>query len=414
MPEPIISVESLSKEYVISHRPSYGTLRDSLTDLVSKPFRKHDPRKDSEQFWALKDVNFSVKPGERIGIIGRNGAGKSTLLKVLSQITPPSSGSVTLRGRVASLLEVGTGFHPELTGRENVFLNGAILGMKQSEIKKKFDDIVTFAEVEKFLDTPVKRYSSGMYVRLAFAVAAHLDSDILLVDEVLSVGDAEFQNKCLGKIESVSKQGRTILFISHNMASVSQVCERTILFTKGVVVEDGETSKVISSYLHGLNKSGSTVDLTATRFRMNSDVPTYLRFKAITIKNSQGQPTDTISYQEPFSLEISVLVEEEAVDTRLGFALNSPLGFPLYNSFQIESKLPNKIPPGEHTYVATIPNNLSPGLYEVGLGALGKGVYDLIPSAIQFNVLSVGKDQSLRWENYKGGVIHQPIKWATR
>lgn len=414
MPQPIISAKHLSKEYVISHRPSYGTLRDSLADLVSKPFRKHNSTKDSEHFWALKDINFSVQPGERIGIIGRNGAGKSTILKIFSQITSPTSGNITLRGRVASLLEVGTGFHPELTGRENVFLNGAILGMKQAEIRMKFDEIVAFAEIEKFLDTPVKRYSSGMYVRLAFAVAAHLDSDILLVDEVLAVGDAEFQNKCLGKIKSVSQQGRTILFISHNMASVAQVCERTLLLTKGELAEDGKTTNVISNYLHALNKSGSSVSLASTQLRMNSDTPTSLRFSAITIKNSQGQPTDTISYQEPFSLEISVRTERGATDTRLGFAINSPLGFPLYNSFQIESDLSNMIPPGEHTYVANVPNNLGPGLYEVGLGALGNGVYDLIPSALQFNVLSVGNNPKIRWENYKGGIIHQPITWTTK
>src|SRR5882724_6157049 len=232
----IITVENLGKKYRIGHQQAglgtaaipYTALRDVLTDLAKNLFRRNGKKAltsdlrspTSEDFWALKDVSFEVKRGEVVGIIGRNGAGKTTLLKILSRITEPTEGRVTLRGRVASLLEVGTGFHPELTGRENIFLNGAILGMREREIRKKFDEIVAFAEVERFLDTPVKRYSSGMYVRLAFAVAAHLEPEILVVDEVLAVGDAEFQRKCLGKMESVSRSGRTILFVSHNMSAI--------------------------------------------------------------------------------------------------------------------------------------------------------------------------------------------------
>jgi lipopolysaccharide transport system ATP-binding protein len=258
MSEAIITVENLGKKYRIRHnaeRQRYTALRDVIANKVRGLFqnRKSETgnRKSTEDFWALKDVSFEVKRGEVVGIIGRNGAGKSTLLKVLSRITEATTGRVHLRGRVASLLEVGTGFHPELTGRENVFLNGAILGMTRAEIRKKFDEIVAFAEVEKFLDTPVKRYSSGMYVRLAFAVAAHLEPEILIVDEVLAVGDAAFQKKCLGKMGDVARGGRTVLFVSHNMTAVKSLCKRAILLRDGGLSLDGNTERVVGDYLGG-------------------------------------------------------------------------------------------------------------------------------------------------------------------
>lgn len=244
MAKPIITVENLSKKYALGEKQNFYTLRDSITGLFS------GKKKKEEEFWALKDINFEIKQGESVGIIGRNGAGKSTLLKILSQITPPTTGKITMRGRVASLLEVGTGFHQELTGRENIFLNGAILGMSREEVRKKFDEIVAFSEVEKFLDMPVKHYSSGMYMRLAFAVAAHLESEILIVDEVLAVGDAQFQKKCLGKMDEVAKkQGRTVLFVSHNMGAVGQLCRKTMLFSNGLLIKYGLTSDVVSGYL---------------------------------------------------------------------------------------------------------------------------------------------------------------------
>jgi len=274
----IIEVENLSKKYTIRHQTQgrYLTLRDTLADRFSSLSRRlinrlssstvpqfltspSSPESSStvpqfltspkEEFYALKDVSFTVEQGDRVGIIGRNGAGKSTLLKILSRITEPTTGRVTLRGRVASLLEVGTGFHPELTGRENIFLNGAILGMSRDEIKKKFDEIVAFAEIEKFLDTPVKRYSSGMYVRLAFAIAAHLEPEILLVDEVLAVGDAQFQKKCLGKMEDVSrKEGRTVLFVSHNMGIIRNLCNHGILLDRVEIKYKGDMEETISTY----------------------------------------------------------------------------------------------------------------------------------------------------------------------
>lgn len=264
MSEPVIRVENLGKKYIISHQQentssySYKALRDVLADRVkafAKKLVKPEEKTSNparEEFWALKEVNFEIQPGEAIGIIGRNGAGKSTLLKLLSRITEPTTGKIAIKGRVASLLEVGTGFHPELTGRENIFLNGSVMGMSRTEIKKKFDEIVAFAEVEKFLDTPVKRYSSGMYVRLAFSVAAHLEPEILVVDEVLAVGDASFQKKCLGKMGDVAtKEGRTVLFVSHSMQAIAQLTKRCILLTKGSIQFDGSTDKAVPLYIAG-------------------------------------------------------------------------------------------------------------------------------------------------------------------
>jgi lipopolysaccharide transport system ATP-binding protein len=259
---PVISVRGLGKRYMLSHeRNGYVALRDVITYTLFHPFRLLKTKKAErgerrrgarEDFWALRDVSFDTNKGEVIGIIGKNGAGKSTLLKILTGITPPTEGEARLTGKIASLLEVGTGFHPELSGRENIYLNGAILGMKRKEIAKKFDEIVAFAGIEQFLDTPVKYYSSGMYVRLAFSVAAHLEPEILIVDEVLAVGDAEFQKKCLGKMEEVTKQdGRTILFVSHNMAAVERLCKKTVLLEHGKIKMFGDTKEVVHAYLHG-------------------------------------------------------------------------------------------------------------------------------------------------------------------
>lgn len=259
MSDVVIRVENLSKKYIIGHQKQerYTALRDVIANGAMSFWqgltgdRQAQPDDLSEEFWALKDVSFEIKQGDRVGIIGRNGAGKSTLLKILSRITEPTSGRISIKGRVASLLEVGTGFHPELTGRENIYLNGAILGMDRSEIKKKFDEIVAFAEVEKFLDTPVKRYSSGMYVRLAFAVAAHLEPEILIVDEVLAVGDAAFQKKCLGKMEDVAeKEGRTVLFVSHNMGAILSLTQNCLFLEKGYLVFNGSSEKSTERYLN--------------------------------------------------------------------------------------------------------------------------------------------------------------------
>ena len=259
MVEPAITVKNLSKQYVLGGEVDHQkTFREMLTGLAREPLRRlrklRGSSKEQETFWALKDISFEVQPGEVLGIIGRNGAGKSTLLKILSRITAPTTGEIEYRGRLASLLEVGTGFHPELSGRENIFINGAILGMTKAEITKKFDEMVDFAGIEPFLDTPVKRYSSGMYVRLAFSVAAHLDPDILVVDEVLAVGDAEFQKKCLGKMKSVSEGGRTVLFVSHNMGAVNELCDQCLWLDRGMLIAFGVTSQTVFQYFTSGNK----------------------------------------------------------------------------------------------------------------------------------------------------------------
>ncbi|MCE7061198.1 ABC transporter ATP-binding protein [Dyadobacter sp. CY343] len=251
---PVIVAENISKKYIIDHQRKSGSsgLRDVVSETVDKLFSRKEAQDDfseKEEFWALKDINFSIDQGDRIGIVGHNGAGKSTLLKILSRITEPSTGQIKIEGRIASLLEVGTGFHPELTGRENIFLNGAILGMAKSEIRESFDAIVDFAGVEKFLDTPVKRYSSGMYVRLGFAIAAHLNPEILIVDEVLAVGDTEFQKKCLGKMRDVSESGRTLIFVSHNLTAIQALCNKSFYFEKGRLIDQGETTHIVTNYL---------------------------------------------------------------------------------------------------------------------------------------------------------------------
>lgn len=252
-----VKLENISKRYTIYHqnKERYKTLRDTISASVKNIFSKEKTISKKEDFWALKDINFEIKEGDKVGIIGRNGAGKSTLLKVLSRITEPTTGKFTIKGRVSSLLEVGTGFHPELTGRENIYLNGSILGMKKTEIKKKFDEIVAFSEVEKFLDTPVKRYSSGMYVRLAFSVAAHLEPEILIVDEVLAVGDASFQKKCLGKMGEIGESGRTVLFVSHNMGAIKQLCTSAVYLKEGQVFYNGLVDDAIKYYMETTNSS---------------------------------------------------------------------------------------------------------------------------------------------------------------
>jgi len=308
MSEPIVTIENLGKTYRLTHqaeRQRYTTLRDVIADGVKRLIRRRTGEEEetlarTEDFWALKDVSLEIKQGEVVGIIGRNGAGKSTLLKILSRITEPTTGRIRIRGRVASLLEVGTGFHPELTGRENIYLNGAILGMAHTEIHEKFDEIVAFAEVERFLDTPVKRFSSGMYMRLAFAVAAHLEPEILIVDEVLAVGDGNFQKKCLGKMEQVSKKdGRTVLFVSHNMAAVKSLTNRGIVLSNGRVAFGGTTERAIQEYV----RLSSTVSTTAGQM-WGSGIHT--RIRTARLVDSVGTSHGTYVPGEPLRLEIEL------------------------------------------------------------------------------------------------------------
>jgi len=297
----VIRVDNLGKKYLIGHQAVKGhaTFRDAISGIAWRYIRavarvftgERAKRADIEEFWALQDVSFTVEQGERIGIIGRNGAGKSTLLKILSRITEPTTGRIRLRGRVSSLLEVGTGFHTELTGRENIFLNGAILGMSKAEIKRKFDEIVAFSEIEKFLDTPVKRYSSGMYVRLAFAVAAHLEPEILIVDEVLAVGDAQFQKKCIGKMDEIGRQGRTVLFVSHNLAMVSSLTTKAILLAGGRIVVDGPTEQVIDRYAQLLSSDINVPLADRTDRAGNGD----LRIVGFAVEDLQGRGGNAVA-----------------------------------------------------------------------------------------------------------------------
>jgi lipopolysaccharide transport system ATP-binding protein len=301
-----IRVEDLCKEYRLGRRvrDQYRTLRETLSDAVRRPFRRF--RKEAagqtneERFFALKDVGFEVQPGEVVGIVGRNGAGKSTLLKILSRITEPTSGRAIVRGRMGSLLEVGTGFHPELSGRENVYLNGSLLGMTRREIARKFDEIVAFAEIDRFLDTPVKRYSSGMYVRLAFAVAAHLDPEILVVDEVLAVGDAAFQQKCIGKMGEVAKTGRTVLFVSHNMQAVSMLCSRALLLEKGALAMDDEPIKVVAAYLESRTHQQAEM-VWPFKSAPGNDVT---RLRSVRVVNDEGVVSVDQDITRPINVEM--------------------------------------------------------------------------------------------------------------
>ncbi|MDK3159969.1 polysaccharide ABC transporter ATP-binding protein [Kamptonema cortianum] len=334
MSDTVIKVENLGKKYLIGHQaakgPQHNALRDVWMEQVRSLIRKtgdmfHGRQiiqgDEVEEFWALKDLNFEIKRGEMWGVIGRNGAGKSTLLKILSRITEPTEGRIHIKGRVASLLEVGTGFHPELTGRENIFLNGAILGMTRGEIRKKFDEIVDFAGVEKFLDTPVKRYSSGMYVRLAFAVAAHLEPEILVVDEVLAVGDAQFQKKCLGKMQDVStKEGRTVLFVSHNMGAVLSLCTRALSLSNGRIMQLGGTEEVVRNYLSSGNKFGNS-----GVFERSSDECKQVEILAVRVLDNIGQATGSIGHDSDWIIEVDYKISKDPGGLCLSIRLTDQL-----------------------------------------------------------------------------------------
>jgi lipopolysaccharide transport system ATP-binding protein len=409
-----IRVEDLSKQYRIGSpstglrtgsQARYKTIRESLIETVQVPFRRaarllrgqalrlrsgqaYSAAEMDETIWALKDVSFEVKRGEVVGIIGRNGAGKTTLLKVLSRITEPTEGYAEIHGRVGSLLEVGTGFHPELTGRENIYLNGAILGMKRAEIELKFDEIVAFAEIEKFLDTPVKHYSSGMYVRLAFAVAAHLEPEILLVDEVLAVGDAAFQKKCLGKMGDVAKEGRTVLFVSHNMAAISALCNKAMMIDRGKVHKYGLVEETIALYAASLR------NLTAIPLRERKDRGGNgkLRFLALRCVDHKGREVPGLRTGEDAHIEVSFrknLADQDMSEVTLSLAFVSRHGQPLILCRNDYTGDEFGTMPQNGSAICMIPNfPLMPGVYEVNLYAERKGeVLDWVQSAVQIEVL---------------------------
>jgi len=417
MEKPIIEVRNIGKKYDITHqRGGYVALRDVMMNVLKSPFsflktkaKQVTGFEKKEEFWALKDVNFSVQKGEVVGIIGANGAGKSTLLKILSQITPPTEGEIILRGRVGSLLEVGTGFHPELTGRENIFLNGAILGMKKKEIVQKFDEIVTFAGIDKFLDTPVKRYSSGMYVRLAFSVAAHMEPDILIIDEVLAVGDAEFQKKCLGKMDEITKkEDRTILFVSHNMGAIQTLCHRCILLEKGKIVKSGKTSDVINYYTAPKEK-----DTVVILKKSAKDV--YIT--KIWLENLKNNKIQTIEMGSDLFLKLEYRIEKDLPTMDIA-ALISKDGTPLLYSFDIDTNenFQHNRKIGTFETKVKLPTSIfKEGTYiiEIKIGTT-KNISD--PNAtIKFEI--VNRKIDLTNKSYhpdRPGVLYVDLSWETK
>ncbi|PZO38705.1 MAG: ABC transporter [Pseudanabaena frigida] len=398
MSDTVIRVENLSKKYIIGHeKERYTALRDVIANSVKSIGRRFSKQEyqdpSSEEFWALKDVSFEIKQGDRVGIIGRNGAGKSTLLKILSRITEPTSGKISIRGRVASLLEVGTGFHPELTGRENIYLNGAILGMDRSEIKKKFDEIVAFAEIEKFLDTPVKRYSSGMYVRLAFAVAAHLEPEILIVDEVLAVGDSQFQKKCLGKMEDVSKEGRTILFVSHNMQAITSLTETLIFLSLGQLINKGKTEKMISEYL----RYGNDQSFTYT------DKPSDTNPKVTNVRVLTSEVSNTHMHGEPLKIEIEIATPFAINGGAIAINIVNGLQQTIAHTWLFDSEVPILREAGLHRLQCIFDKmRLYQGNYTLNVFFASHKtgeMFQLIENICPFEVVMFSKQRDYEWQS---------------
>jgi homopolymeric O-antigen transport system ATP-binding protein len=424
-----IHIENLGKQYRIGRHQRNNTLRETLTDRIYAPFSRLsqlingqsaiDFHQSNNTIWALKDVSLEVKRGEVVGLIGRNGAGKSTLLKILTRITEPTEGYAEIHGRIGSLLEVGTGFHSELTGRENLYLNGAILGMKKAEIDRKFDEIVDFSEIEeKFLDTPVKHYSSGMYVRLAFAVAAHLEPEILVVDEVLSVGDFAFQKKCVNKMERIKQEGSTIFFVSHNMASITNLCARAILLDRGKVLEDGSSHQVIATYFSsGTTKTAERIWLDPTK-APQGDIA---RLRAVRVRSETGQLMDKVDIRNPLRFEMEYEVLKDGHILMPSFPVNNESGIRVFSAHDLDPSWRRRPrPKGGYVSTAWIPGNLlSEGKFLVGAGL------ETIDSAmLQFyeaDVVTFQVIDSLDGNTARGdyvgemkGVMRPLLKWSTQ
>ena len=425
MTDSIIHVSNLGKKYLISPQKAdrYGSFRETITRGAVTLGRRlcnrmsvsvSQPTIKSEAFWALQNVGFEIKRGEVIGIIGRNGAGKSTLLKILSRITEPTTGSVKINGRVASLLEVGTGFHPELTGRENIFLNGAILGMRRAEIIKKFDEIVAFAEVEKFLNTPVKRYSSGMYVRLAFAVAAHLEPEILLIDEVLAVGDAQFQNKCLGKMGDVAKEGRTVMFVSHNMAVIQKLCPRALLLKNGTITMDGNVQNVVTNYIDEVYQAEPSINVDLIDMPRRPGFGEQIRISDCKIFNSSNNESEQLKFGEQFTVELESKSTMAVNNISFVLGIESLLGVRILTSMSEEAGHYFSLKSGKRVRVRLSIENLmlKPGKYFLTVGIRSNKIgLDQIINAKAFHVTSFLKDHNVMpmdvW-----GMVHIMPKWS--
>jgi lipopolysaccharide transport system ATP-binding protein len=409
---PVIEIRNIGKQYRLSAQAPYSSLRDWISGSVKNILTS---RKEAESFWALQDINMDVMPGQRIGIIGRNGAGKSTLLKIISRITPPTSGQATIRGRVGSLLEVGTGFHPELTGRENIFLNGSILGMKRSEIIKQFDEIVSFSGVDRFIDTPLKFYSSGMQLRLAFSVAAHLDPEILLIDEVLAVGDAEFQRKCIGKMEEVSKtQGRTILFVSHNMDSIRKFCPHTILLNEGRIISSGNTEQVIAEYVSKHLQTKAETDWAIGKSSEHGDI---ILKKAI-LHNEKHETLSRFDTTEKIGITLDYEVLKDDVVFTHGINVYNQENVNVFNSHDVTSAVrTEKRKKGKYKATAWIPGHLLPeGLFTIGVALFLPNPVDILVHEQEALVLEIYTDFSKlsargNYADEFPGIVRPLIQW---
>jgi lipopolysaccharide transport system ATP-binding protein len=410
-----ITADGLSKRYRIGElQASYGTLRESLARVGRRvaggPHRHHH-----EEIWALRDVSFEVPEGQVLGVIGHNGAGKSTLLKLLTRITTPTKGRAEIRGRVGSLLEVGTGFHPELTGRENVFLNGSVLGMKRREIAQKFPEIVEFAGVERFIDTPVKRYSSGMSVRLAFAVAAHLEPEILLVDEVLAVGDAEFQQRCLGRMQDFGASGRTIVFVSHNMQAVARLCERALLLEGGEITRDGPSANVVARYLQGRG-TGSYREWAETDPLWSDGTARLLSARVV----QNGHTVESADVRRPVGIEIAFRVLTDGQQLFPKIKLRNAEGDVVFNALDVHSRWQTPLGTGDHVATAWIPGNmLNEGFTSVDVGLFSAGgtkftAHSSETNAISFYVYDPGEGGSSRgtFTGRLRGVVRPLLEWS--
>lgn len=417
MSDAVIQVKGLGKKYRILHqagRQRYTALRDVIAQKFNGLFQNRESeirdRKSVEDFWALKEVSFEIKQGEVVGIIGRNGAGKSTLLKILSRVTEPTAGSVRLRGRMASLLEVGTGFHPELTGRENVFLNGAILGMTKAEIKRKFDEIVAFADVEKFLDTPVKRYSSGMYVRLAFAVAAHLEPEILIVDEVLAVGDAQFQKKCLGKMQDVSsKEGRTVLFVSHNMTAVQTLCRRAMLLVQGSLVTDEPAASVITHYLREARGPAEERSWTDPKTAPGNGI---IRIKRVRVLADDSSMNGLLTMQTPLRIETEYWVIKAGALAHITYHLLNDQGITVLTSGCGATVRE----PGAYHAICKLPANLlnSGGYFLKLLLVENENEVTYENDGIAFFNVHDTAERKTAWMGREPGVVQPHLEWSSK
>lgn len=415
MTQPAIRIHDLGKQYQIGvKKQRYRTLRESLVSAAKSPWRRLKDLSGREsganRVWALRDINLDIAEGDVIGVIGRNGAGKSTLLKILSRITEPTTGRVEIRGRVGSLLEVGTGFHPELTGRENIFLNGAILGMSRAEVRRKFDQIVDFSGVGEFLDTPVKRYSSGMHVRLAFAVAAHLEPEILVVDEVLAVGDAEFQAKCLGKMGDVASKGRTVLFVSHNMAVVESLCSRACLLDQGRLVAVGEVGEVLGQYLDSRSELSGDLDLAQHPGRTPGCRPIFRRLR---IKDESGSPRPAVRIGGDLRFELEMHSPEPLTARSLVLRVTDFRGLTLFTCSTRNSLNHDVTVDGQGVAVCEVRDiRLIPGRYHLRIALKsGRQMIDEIQSGIDFEVLALQTESTGKIPTSKAGIIVPDVKW---